>query len=307
MWGLLPAVLIGSPVDLAYSSARGARRLHESPSVYLTDQLLSAEAVTHILGRVPSDESAWSPCIGQKAEYASKRCALLQVGADDTVLRKALSSIDAAFNVDVSKLRDGGLPLIRYLPGAPSVGIHGDIGATGLVPNATLVVYLTDADASGSGSTYFPHLPISPVDPKAGSVLSFANVDAEGRPDPRAQHGVSSVSSSATRDRVVIQIPLRHPAAAVRPPASSSTSLLSFGRKWAEQRPRGEAYAEHVSGMKHRAHLGIMALLLLGFVAHYIYQNYLSGSADEVNIFSNVVEEPTFKAAPAAVDADGRL
>ena len=307
MW-LLPAVLLGSPVDLAYSSARGARQLHDSPSVYLTDQLLSADAVTHILRQVPSDESAWSPCIGQKSEYASKRCALLQVGTEDAVLRKVLSSIEAAFNVDASKLRDGGLPLIRYLPGAPSVGVHGDIGATGLVPNATLVVYLTDADASGSGTTFFPHLPISPVEPKAGSVLSFANVDADGRPDPRAHHGVSSVSSSATRDRVVIQIPLRHPAAAVRPPASTTSSLLSFGRNRAEQRPRGEAYAEHVSGMKHRAHLGIMALLLLGFVAHYIYQTYLAGPADDFNFVSSVVEDPTLKAAvPAAVDADGRL
>lgn len=257
---LLPG--IAAAVDLAASSARGARRLHSSPNIHLSQGLLSKDIVSHMLGKMPKGESAWMPCIGQRVEYFSKRCAFLPVKDDDVILHQALSHIEAAFNVDTAKLRSGpGLPLIRYLPGAPAVGIHGDIGATGLVPNATLVVYLTDADAADSGSTFFPKLDtLAPVVPKAGSVLSFQNVDAaSGLPDPRAHHGVSRVSSSAAQDRIVVQIPLRHP---------------SLGAN-AHSRPRGEAYAEHVSGGKHTLHLGIMGLFLLGWLAHYVYQNYL--------------------------------
>ena len=87
--------------------------------------------------------------------------------AGDALLEEVTATIGTTWNIDVSLLRRDGLPIIRYLPGAPSVGVHGDIGATGLVPNVTLVLYLTDGEAAsgeveqkqGSGQTFFPGTP----------------------------------------------------------------------------------------------------------------------------------------------------
>ena len=131
-----------------------------------------------------------------------------------------------AWQVDTSRLLAEGLPIIRYLPGAPPVGKHGDMNEHDIVPNATLVAYLTDAEVAGSGHTIFPDADVS-VAPKKGSVLAFQNVDAAGAPHPRAQHLVGAVAKEATGDRLVMQIPIMHPA--------------------------GEApyaYPQHVSGMK---------------------------------------------------------
>lgn len=244
---LLALATTATAVDLAKSSGRGARRLSStaSPSVWLSPNLIPTIAVDHILASLPKDEAAWTPCIGQTQEYASKRCTLLTAGSlDGGVLEKFLAVLEKSFNVGMHALRDGGLPIIRYLPGAPEVGVHGDIGATGLVPNATLVVYLTDADVDGGGFTYFPALDGVRVLPKAGSVLSFANVDGEGKPDPAAKHGVTRVSHKATSDRVVVQIPIAN----------------------------GVAYPEHVSGAKHKAHLAIMGLMVVGFIVYSIWK-----------------------------------
>ena len=69
-------------------------------------------------------------------------------------------------------------------------------GADGLVPNRTLVAYLTDADAPGSGETFFPALNVS-VAPARGAVLAFDNTDAAGAPDPAMRHGVTAVAAAA--------------------------------------------------------------------------------------------------------------
>ena len=66
----------------------------------------------------------------------------------------AIAKIEHAWDVDVAELRKG-LPIIRYLPGAPPVGKHGDEDRHGTVPNATLVVYLTGSDSPKAGQTLF--------------------------------------------------------------------------------------------------------------------------------------------------------
>jgi len=112
----------------------------------------------------------------------------------------------------------------------------------------TLVLYLTDA-AAPSGQTYFPAAGVT-VAPRRGTVLSFANVDATGAPDAKAKHGVSRVAADAPSDRFVVQIPIVHAAPG----------------------ERAVAYAEHVSGTKHKAHMGVMVLILLGLGAYALWQ-----------------------------------
>ena len=204
----------------------------------LRRNVLSDAAVDHIVGLVPADDSSWVPCIGQVEEFASKRCTLIPVDAD---VQRSLAAISTTFGVDTSALDM--LPIIRYLPGAPPVGVHGDVGADGLVPNRTLVTYLTDADAPGSGETFFPALNVS-VAPARGAVLGFDNTDAAGAPDPTMRHGVTAVAAAATRDRLVIQIPIL----------------------------AGKAYAEHVSGSKHVIHMGLMGSVAAGFGVWKLYQ-----------------------------------
>ena len=227
----------GGLVLLALSSCavvrlRDVRPVHPStvelqptPAIHLTRNLLSNASVARVLAGIPLDEAAWHPCIGQKQEYAYKKCALVAAPAD------VLSAVEASFpGVDTSALAKGGLPIIRYLKGSRAVGVHGDVDHGGRVPNATIVVYLTDAETASDGQTFFPALDLR-VSPEAGAALTFANVDERGWPDARARHGVSAVSRTAARDRLVVQIPLR-------PNAD--------GDGW-------EAYAEHVSGAKHAA------------------------------------------------------
>ena len=74
------------------------------------------------------------------------------------------------------------------------------------------------------------------VAPARGAVLAFDNTDAAGAPDPAMRHGVTAVAAAATRDRLVIQIPVL----------------------------AGKAYAEHVSGSKHVIHMGLMASVAAG-------------------------------------------
>ena len=135
------------------------------------------------------------------------------------------------WDIDTSMLTKG-LPVIRYLPGAPPVGVHGDKGGNGAVPNATLLMYLTNSELadqpdSASGQTFFPEVNVV-VSPHRGNVLSWTNVDTHGTPDPAAKHGVRSVSKDSKSDRFVVQIPI----------------IFKVGNN------RGLAYPEHVSGMK---------------------------------------------------------
>lgn len=225
-------ILLASALAAPHGSELGAptleraRRLRDSPAIWLAQDVLSNATVQHVLKSLPTSESRWSPCIGQTQEFASKRCTLLAVAGDPT-LEAAIKTVGAAYDVDVARLLSGGLPIIRYLPGGAAVGVHGDIGATGLVPNATLVLYLTDGGEELGGATFFPSADLQ-VTPRRGSVLSFTNLDAWGQPSAEAVHGVTALSSRATRDRLVVQIP-----------------LLQRGNQRL-------AYPEHVSGAKHK-------------------------------------------------------
>ena len=50
-----------------------------------------------MLSKVPKDEAAYSPCIGQVDEFDSKRCTFLPV-AGDALLEAQLAKIEHSFN-----------------------------------------------------------------------------------------------------------------------------------------------------------------------------------------------------------------
>ena len=107
----------------AIFASDASREAHGVPKLLaaglsLRRNVLSDAAVDHIVGLVPTDEALWAPCIGQIEEFASKRCTLIPVDAD---VQRSLAAISATFGVDTSALDM--LPIIRYLPGAPPVGV----------------------------------------------------------------------------------------------------------------------------------------------------------------------------------------
>jgi hypothetical protein len=264
------ASLALSASDLARPGTMAATQLSSSPNIWMTDDFLSPATVQHMLSKVPKDESAYMPCIGQVQEFASKRCTFLPVEGDD-LLEAAITKIEHAWDVDVTELRKG-LPIIRYLPGAPPVGKHGDEDRHGSVPNATLVMYLTNpSGASAGGKTIFSDANVA-VTPKQGSVLSFQNVDDAGAVHPLAKHTVSAVPADATSDRLVIQVPIAH-----------------------KPGQRAHAYPEHVSGAKkpgaHESMHGndaqkaaSQAALAAGFGIAIAYMAAKAGKFDEADV-----------------------
>jgi len=223
--------------------------------------------------------AGWTPCIGQIEEFDHKRCTMLPT--DDRIVSEAIETIASAYDVDTRLLADG-LPVIRYIPGGGPVGVHGDIGKDGRVPNATIVVYLTDDDHD-HGATFFPNIGLR-VEPRRGSSLSFTSIGADGHPDDRAKHGVSRLSQRSRDDRLVLQIPVR-----------------SSASGW-------EAYPEHVSGMKHRAHMGIMLLVTLGVGGYYVYDMlYGSHAIDAVGHAALRKIHQTVVVGASSIGSDGRL
>lgn len=201
-----------------------SNQLSSSPPIWLTHDFLSPATIKHILSKVPKDEEAYMPCIGQVDEFESKKCTMLPVKGDE-ILEAVLAQLDHSWDIDTTRL-SAGLPIIRYLPGAPPVGKHGDEDRHGVVPNATLVMYLTASETGIGGQTLFPEADVA-VTPRPGSVLSFQNVDGHGAPHPQAKHLVSAVPKEAKGDRLVVQIPIAH-----------------------KDGVRRYAYPEHVSGNK---------------------------------------------------------
>jgi len=227
MFGLLSATQsLPHGSDLAAAPNHQGTRLAASPPIWLQEDFFSGDHIQKVLSKIPKDESAWEPCVGQKSEFKSKRCTMLPVKGD-TVMEDMVSKLEKAWDVDMSSLLSG-LPVIRYLPGAPPVGLHGDMGHDGLVPNSTIVMYLTNSDkkedGSATGQTKFPDANVE-VAPRAGSLLSFQNTDELGLPHPKAKHSVGAVPHDAKQDRLVVQIPILH-----------------------EVGKRARAYPEHVSG-----------------------------------------------------------
>jgi len=275
-----------SSTDLAQPMTQTSQRLSASPNIHITHDFLSSAAVSHMLAKVPKDEAAYAPCIGQVQEFASKRCTFLPVAGDE-ILEAAVAKIEATWDIDTTQLKQG-LPIIRYLPGAPPVGKHGDEDRHGSIPNATLVLYLTNPSGGAGGQTIFPDANVV-VTPKQGSILSFQNVDDNGAVHPLAKHSVGAVPQDATSDRLVVQVPIAH-----------------------KHGQRAYAYPEHVSGGKkpgqHESMHGTdeqkaaaQAALAAGFGIAIAYMAAKAGKFDEADLPA-LTEEA--KATGKFVDAD---
>jgi prolyl 4-hydroxylase len=98
------------------------------------------------------------------------------------------------------------LQLVRYLPGQ-FFGVHHDMGdldddgAVALPPKTpyskrrlvTIFCYQNEVEQGGGGSTYFPACGDLRVSPTPGRAVLFANVLANGEPDPRTIHAGEAV------------------------------------------------------------------------------------------------------------------
>merc|ERR1711998_803385 len=73
LYGTAPS--LAPALDLARPEAaqNGATQLTSSPPIWLTKDFLSPVTVNHMLERIPKDEAAYMPCIGQVHEFKSKR------------------------------------------------------------------------------------------------------------------------------------------------------------------------------------------------------------------------------------------
>ena len=148
---MLPCLLASLAADLAKPAANGTQ-LASSPSVWITQDFLEGAHIDGVLGMLPTTESH-----GRRALARSP--SLLEALHDSTRRRDAdgalISLIErvSAFGVDATALRRAGSPSFGTCR-CTSAGVRGDIGHDGLVPNATLILYLTDSEHD-SGKTWF--------------------------------------------------------------------------------------------------------------------------------------------------------
>ena len=248
-----------------------AERLSASPNIWLTHDFLSPSAISHMITKIPKDEAAYSPCIGQVDEFASKRCTYLPVAGDE-IMEAALAKMETTWDIDISRLRKG-LPVIRYLPGAPAVGKHGDEDRQGNIPNATLVLYLTSPSGSTKGGqTIFADADVV-VTPRLGSILSFQNVDDAGHVHPLAKHSVGPVPHDADGDRLVVQVPICHKGHGAR--AYAYPEHVSGGKKPGEH--------EHLHGNDAQK-AASQAALAAGFGIAIAYMAAKAGKFEEADV-----------------------
>lgn len=125
--------------------------------------------------------------------------ALIDPLLEDVVLRQVQRRMAATAGLPVSHAEP--LIVLRYAAGQ-EYRPHSDALPESLVTPlerggsgqrvATVITYL-NASCTG-GATVFPRLDLR-VEPRAGNVLSFSNLDAEGRPDPGAVHAGEPVTA----------------------------------------------------------------------------------------------------------------
>jgi hypothetical protein len=125
--------------------------------------------------------------------------ALIDPLLEDVVLRQVQRRMAAVSGLPLSHAEP--LIVLRYAPGQ-EYRPHSDCLPESLITPferggsgqrvATVITYL-NADCTG-GATVFPRLDLS-VAPRAGNVLCFSNLDAEGRPEPGAVHAGEPVTA----------------------------------------------------------------------------------------------------------------
>ena len=125
--------------------------------------------------------------------------ALLDPLLEDVVLRQVQRRMAATAGLPVSHAEP--LIVLRYAAGQ-EYRPHSDCLPDSLLTSvdrggsgqrvATVITYL-NSNLTG-GATVFPRLDLR-VQPSAGNVLSFSNLDAEGRPDPGAVHAGEPVTT----------------------------------------------------------------------------------------------------------------
>ena len=69
MFALTAGLTALASADLARPGTEASTRLSASPNIWLTHDFLSSSAVAHLRSKVPTEEAAYTPCIGQVHEF----------------------------------------------------------------------------------------------------------------------------------------------------------------------------------------------------------------------------------------------
>ncbi|WP_445192169.1 2OG-Fe(II) oxygenase [Sphingomonas sp. Tas61C01] len=163
-------------------------RLSDTPDVVRLPRLLSRDECTHLAGAVQDilePSHVVDPATGKLREHPIRTSdgAVIGPTREDLVVRAINMRVAAVSGTQVDQ--GEALSVLRYRP-AQQFRLHHDaIGSAKNQRIKTVLIYLNDGFVGGE--TYFPK-PDLTIAPAAGDAIMFVNIDAAGRPDPRADH-----------------------------------------------------------------------------------------------------------------------
>jgi len=131
------------------------------------------------------------PLLYSEADLASKPQVLAERRLA-SVVGSRVARLFSATGMPLTEAHIEPLQLVRYQPGerfGPHHDYHasGESSVQGEQRAFTVLVFGSTITPHDGGETHFPHLNVS-VWPRAGDALAWANVDAEGEPNPRSLH-----------------------------------------------------------------------------------------------------------------------
>jgi len=170
-------------------------RLSESPSVAVARGLLGAAECAYLVSRATpmmAPSLVVDPATGRMGPHPIRTCDFASFGVyyEDFVVGAINRRIAALSGTDHAHGEP--LQVLRYFPGGEYRPHMDALPATDNQRIVTVLVYLNE-DYEG-GETHFPELGLR-FRGRPGDALMFANVDAEGRADPRARHAGLPVRS----------------------------------------------------------------------------------------------------------------
>ena len=200
--GQLPTLPVPRPGVLDASAGDGqdlcvAPRIREYVQHIRDEQCLSVvlTAMRHMKPSKTADPQGRWVKVGLRTSDE----ALIDPLLEDVVLRQVQRRMAATAGLPVSHAEP--LIVLRYAAGQ-EYRPHSDCLPDSLVTPverggsgqrvATVITYL-NANFTG-GATFFPHIDLR-VEPRAGSVLCFSNLDADGKPDPGAVHAGEPITA----------------------------------------------------------------------------------------------------------------
>ena len=175
-------------VDGAPATRPAARILSAAPDVRVFPALFTPAECAHV-ATVAADLLEPSTIVDPRTRQArpdpvrTSDAAVIGPTREDLVVRALNLRIAAVSDTRVEK--GEALAVLRYVPGQQYHPHHDALPGVDNQRAWTMLVYLNQGYAGGA--TYFPSLGLT-VRGQGGDGLLFANLDAQGRIDPRAVH-----------------------------------------------------------------------------------------------------------------------